>query len=157
MDKKKIEEMKKRVDRNAVVSILNVCKLHGIIYLDLPEPVRKTLIEVYQAGGVDALKEVRSDVVYNYSWQQGVKDGALIEVFKNQWPELTHGRPILATRGVFIEFSLAALLEIYNKYVVFKGEQREEPEEFFSTMMNGQSVLVADDSDVITILFPDEY
>jgi hypothetical protein len=50
-----------------------------------------------------------ADLIYSYTWQQGVQDGMLVEVFKNRWPQLTAGMPLLATRGVFEAFSLAAL------------------------------------------------
>ena len=44
----------------------------------------------------------------------------LIEVFKPKWVDLTGGKPLVATRGVYNEFSLAALSEIWNEYVKWR-------------------------------------
>ena len=59
IDKKKNEEMKKRLDERTVISILNVCKLYEIDYANLPTSMRKALIGIYGQGAIDALEEVK--------------------------------------------------------------------------------------------------
>jgi len=53
-----------------------------------------------------------------YTQQDAINDGVLGEVLKHRWPELTHGKPILATSRIFDTFSLAAIMEIWNDYVL---------------------------------------
>lgn len=99
-----------------------------------------------------------NDVIYSYSWQQAVEDGTLVKVFENRWEQLTHGKPILATIGVSSEFSLAALMEIWNDFVIWKKkvEPESQKEEMFNTKMNGKTIWVTEDA-VYTFLFPEEY
>ena len=59
IDKKKNEEMKKRLDERTVISILSICKLYKIDYDNLPAPMRKALIGIYGQGAIDALEEVK--------------------------------------------------------------------------------------------------
>jgi hypothetical protein len=44
----------------------------------------------------------------------------VVEVLKPRWKELTGGKPLVATRGVYSEYILAALREIWNDYVVWR-------------------------------------
>ena len=101
-----------------------------------------------------------AEVIHSYSWQQAVEDGSLVEVFKNRWPELTRGKPILATIAVYTAFSLAALREIWNEFVIWQHAVMPtlpEEDRLFSTTMNGEKVWVIDDGTVYTILFPEDY
>jgi len=70
------------------------------------------------------------------------------------------GKPIVATRGVHSEFTLAALREIWNEYVLWQKEVMPTlhiEEQLFSTTMNGQKVWVIEDGAAFTILFPEDY
>jgi hypothetical protein len=68
-------------------------------------------------------KKVRKEVIdmtttiYEYSLNDAVADGQLVEIFKKRWPELSAGKPIVVTRHLYREISLAALQEIWNQYV----------------------------------------
>jgi hypothetical protein len=94
-------------------------------------------------------------VISVYTWEQGVEDGVLAEFARHRWEQLSGGRPILATRAVWEEFSQAALIEIWNEFVVWK--RSASPDDYqFSTQMNGQDVWVIED-DVFTILLPSDY
>ncbi len=57
------------------------------------------------------------EVISAYPLKQAIADGVVVEVFKPRWEELTGGKPLVATRGVYKEFSLAALREIWNEFV----------------------------------------
>ena len=54
--------------------------------------------------------EIFGKVISVYSLDQAIKDGVLVEVFKNRWQELSQGKPIVATAHLFNAVSLAALL-----------------------------------------------
>jgi hypothetical protein len=58
-----------------------------------------------------------AEVISTYPLQQAIKDGLLVEIFKNRWPELSGGKPIVATAHIFHEISLAGLMEIWNEFV----------------------------------------
>ena len=84
----------------------------------------------------------------------------LVEIFKSRWDELTGGKPLVATVGVYHAFSLAALQEIWNEYVVWRQQVMHtlpEEEQLFRTTMNDRRVWVLEDGEAFTILFPEEY
>jgi hypothetical protein len=58
-----------------------------------------------------------AEVISRYPLAQAIKDGILVEVFKNRWGELSNGKPIVATAHLFHEISLAGLMEIWNEFV----------------------------------------
>lgn len=93
-------------------------------------------------------------IISTYSWQQGVEDGYLVELFKNRWEQLTNGKPILVTKNIFSEFSLAAFMEIWNEFA--KSDLKAKVG-VFSTKMNMKKVWVIDDGVVFTIMFPEDY
>ena len=102
----------------------------------------------------------QSDIVVSYTLQQAIKDGELCEVFKNVWGELSGGKPIVATRHILAELSLAAVREIWNEYVDWKRTiEPTLPEEdrLFKTTMNGETVWVLEDGEAFTILYPEDY
>ncbi len=99
-------------------------------------------------------------VIHEYSLQQAIADGVLVEIFKQRWKQLSGGKPIVATAHIFGEISLAGLLEIWNEYVDWR--KRVEPtlaeaERMFSTSMNGKKVWVIEDGAAFTILYPEDY
>ena len=97
---------------------------------------------------------------YTYVFDQAVADGVLVEVFKPRWPQLSGGKPIVASAGVFQELSLAALQEIWNDYVVWRREvlpTLPEADQLFTTRMNDRTVWVLEDDVAVTILYPQDY
>jgi len=77
----------------------------------------------------------KDTVLFEYTLQQAIADGVLVEVFKNRWKELTNGKPIVATSHLFHEVSLAALLEIWNEFVHWKRPTPpENPDEQIFTV-----------------------
>jgi hypothetical protein len=100
------------------------------------------------------------NVIYSYTLEQAISDGVLVEVFKNRWDELTGGKPLVATSAICNEFSMAALVEIWNEYVQWKEEVMPtlpEEDQLFSTKMDNQKVWVLEDGQAFTILFPEDY
>jgi len=99
-------------------------------------------------------------VISSYTQSEAVNDGFLVKVFENRWESLSGGKPIIATRAIFDEFSLAALLEIWNDFVVWKNKVEPtlpEEDKMFSTKMNDRKVWVVDDGSAFTIMFPEDY
>ncbi len=101
-----------------------------------------------------------ADIISNYTLQDAIADGVMVEIFKQRWPQLSGGKPIVATAHLFNEVSLAALQEIWNEYVDWK--RRIMPtlpveERFFVTQMNRDKVWVIEDSTAITLMYPEDY
>ncbi len=97
---------------------------------------------------------------YIYTLEQAVADGTLVEVFKNRWPELSGGKPIVATTHLFNEISLAGLREIWNEYVEWRTNVKDtlpEEEQMFVTTMNGDKIWVMEDGQAFTMMYPEDY
>lgn len=100
------------------------------------------------------------DVISAYSLQQAIEDECLVEIFKDKWGQLSGGKPIVASAGVFEDISVAGLLEIWNEYVVWKKKVMPalpEEERLFSTKMNMRSVWVLEDEVGYTLAYPEDY
>ncbi len=102
-------------------------------------------------------KEEPEIVVYEYSHQQAVADGVLVELFKNRWSELSNGKPILASSHIFEAFSLAAFFEMWNEFVLGKKGETVEPGYMHETKMNDRKVWIIFDGGVYTFMFPEDY
>ena len=99
-------------------------------------------------------------VVITYTLHQAIADGVLVEIFKNRWGTLSGGKPIVATSHLFHEVSLAGLLEIWNEYARWRNTVMPalpEEEQLFHTSMNGKKVWVIEDSQAVTLLYPEDY
>ncbi len=100
------------------------------------------------------------NVIFEYTLQQAIADGVLVELFKNLWSELSGGKPIVATSHLFSEVSLAGLREIWNEYASWKQNVMPtlpEEEQLFVTTMNSEKVWVIEDAQAYTLLYPDDY
>jgi type I site-specific restriction endonuclease len=100
------------------------------------------------------------DVITVYTQQEAIEDGVLVEIFKNRWDELSGGKPIVATRHLFEEVSLAGLREIWNEFAYWKKDiekTRPEEEKLFHTKMNGLTVWVIEDGAAFTLMYPEDY
>lgn len=101
-----------------------------------------------------------SNVIVEYTLEQAIADGVLVEVFKNRWHELSQGKPIVATTHLFGEVSLAALQEIWNEFVEWRKNMMPtlpEEEQLFVTSMNGEKIWVIEDGAAFTMMYPDDY
>ena len=106
-------------------------------------------------------------VVYEYTLQQAIRDGVLVEIFKDDWQKLSGGKPIVATAHLYnyvcaVEAitGLIILREIWNEYVHWRKNVMPtlpEEEQMFSTSMNSEKVWVIEDGQAYTLLFPDDY
>jgi hypothetical protein len=100
------------------------------------------------------------DMVIEYTLEQAIADGFLVEIFKRRWQQLSGGKPIVATAHLFDEVSLAALLEIWNEYVHWRKTVMPtlpEEEQMFVTKMNNNNVWLIEDGQAFTMLYPEDY
>jgi hypothetical protein len=101
-----------------------------------------------------------AEVISKYPLEQAIADGLLVEIFKNRWPELSGGKPIVATVHIFHEISLAGLMEIWNEFVQWQKTVMPtlpEAERLFTTTMNGKTVWVFADGAAYTLMYPEDY
>jgi hypothetical protein len=101
-----------------------------------------------------------SNVIVEYTLEQAIEDGVLVEVFKNRWKELSQGKPIVATTHLFEEVTPAGLLEIWNEFVHWRKHSMPtlpEEEQLFVTSMNDKKVWVIEDGNAFTIMYPEDY
>jgi len=99
-------------------------------------------------------------VIYEYTLEQAIADGVLIELFKNRWKDLSSGKPIVVTDRLFGEVSLAGLQEIWNEHVSWRTNVMPglpEEEQQFRTKMNLKTVWVVEDDQAFTLLYPEDY
>jgi uncharacterized protein DUF6573 len=101
-----------------------------------------------------------AEVISKYPLAQAIKDGVLVEIFKNNWDELSGGKPIVATAHLFDEISLAGLREVWNEFVHWQKHVMPtlpEAERLFHTTMDGETVWVIEDGVAFTLMYPDDY
>jgi hypothetical protein len=99
-------------------------------------------------------------IVSSFTLENAIEAGLLVKVFENRWPELSQGKPIVATAAIFEAFSLAAIREIWNEFVLWRREVMPtlpEEEQMFVAKMNGKPIWVLEDGAAFTILFPEDY
>ena len=100
------------------------------------------------------------DIIVSYMLDQAISDGILVELVKHRWPELSGGKPIVATSHLFNEVSIAGLMEIWNEFVQWKKAVEPtlpEEERLFKTSMNSKTVWVIEDGEAFTLMYPEDY
>ena len=100
------------------------------------------------------------DIIVSYPLDQAIEDGILVELVKHRWPELSGGKPIVATAHLFGEVSMAGLMEIWNEFVQWKHKVEPtlpEEERLFKTSMNLETVWVIEDGEAFTLMYPEDY
>jgi hypothetical protein len=88
------------------------------------------------------------EVITIYSLRQEIADGALVEVFKNEWHDLSGGKPIVASVNVYEEANSVELVEIWNRFVFWRKivmPKLPEEKRFFSTKIDYHTIWVIDD------------
>jgi len=96
---------------------------------------------------------------FSYTVQDALDDGTFVKVFEKDWPALSGGHPIVATRTLYDALSQAALIEVYNGYVHWVNEiapTLPATERRFTTQINGRDVSVARDGWSLNMFWADE-
>ncbi len=101
-----------------------------------------------------------SNVITEYTLEQAIADGTLVEIFKGHWDVMTGGKPVVATKAIFAMLGPAAIAHVWSEYVDWWKARTEAGlpvDAVFSTHMNGSEVWVLEDQQAVTILYPEEY
>jgi hypothetical protein len=101
-----------------------------------------------------------AEIISTYPLQQAIKDGILVEIFKNRWQELSAGKPIVATAHLTQDISLAGLMAIWQAFASWWEHimlTLPEAEQLFQMTMNGETVWVIEDDTAFTLLYPEDY
>lgn len=99
-------------------------------------------------------------VIHSYGLAAAIEDGMLVEKFKHRWPQLSGGKPIVASTALDATVSDAGLIEIWNDYVHWRREVMPTlpiEDQMFETLMNGQRVWVLEDGAAFTLLYAEDY
>lgn len=99
-------------------------------------------------------------IISAYTVQDGINDGQLIPVLPHRWPEITGGKPFVATNTLAAEITVAGIMECWNLYVEWRTNVMAtlpEDEQMFTTEMNSRTVWLLEDGAAFTIMFPEDY
>jgi hypothetical protein len=100
------------------------------------------------------------EVITSYSIKQAIEDKAVIEVFKDEWDELSRGKPIVASMNVFEGVSERDLVEIWNRFVFWRKfimPKVAKRERLFSMEVNHMMVWVIDYRVCFMMMYPEDY
>ena len=102
--------------------------------------------------------------ISEYSLEQAIEDGVLVEVFsyntKDFVERYTNGKPVVATAHLFNQVSDTNLTDVWNKYVEWRLNVKDtlpEEDQLFATTINGDKVWVIEDGQAVTMLYPEDY
>lgn len=105
-----------------------------------------------------------SNVIAEYSLEQAIEDGVLVKVFthniENFVYKYSNGKALVATAHLFNETIHQDLVDLWNKYLIWKQEVMPtlpEEEKLFSSMIKGKKVWVIEDEVTITMMYPEDY
>src|SRR6266566_5057497 len=139
---------------------------------------RTSSFSANKAGSTSSLAagtlSLRSEVVYvdeefgelisEYSLEQAIDDGVLVEVFnyntKDFVEKYTNGKPVVATAHLFNQMSQTTLIDLWNEYVDWRLNIKEtllEEDQMFVTEIKGKNVWVIEDGQAITMMYPEDY
>ena len=99
-------------------------------------------------------------ILSEYSLEQAIEDGVLVEWRKDDWQLLSNGKPIVVTRHVFDCVSINDLHGLLNTFIVWKANVKEllpEEDQMFVTEIEGKNVWVIEDGQAITMMYPEDY
>jgi len=99
-------------------------------------------------------------IISVYSLEQAIADGVLVEVFKPRWQQLTHGKPIVVTRKLFEDTNQHLLFGVVTQFVQWKTNVQPtlpEEERLFTDEVKGKTVWVMEDTQAITLMYPEDY
>ena len=98
--------------------------------------------------------------ISEYSLEQALADGVLVEVFKDMWETLSQGKPIVVTRRLFEDTNLHLLFGVVTQFDHWKTSvlpTLPEEERLFTDEVKGKKVWVMEDDQAITLLYPEDY
>lgn len=103
-------------------------------------------------------------IIYGYGLDEAIHDEVLIPLWKERWPLLSAGKPIVATAAVRADITDAGLIDIWNEFARWQAVQARRraagelvDREVFKTKVNGDTIWVIEDGAALTILYPSDY
>jgi len=100
------------------------------------------------------------DVIHEYSLEQAIEDGVLVEWSKSDWQLLSDGKPIVVTTHLFDYVSINDLHDLWNKFIDWKVNVMPtlpEEDRMFVTEIDGKKVWVDETDTAITMMYPEDY
>ena len=106
------------------------------------------------------MDEEFGELISEYSLEQAIEDGVLVEWSKSDWQLLSGGKPIVVTTHLFDYASINDLHDLWNTFIVWKANVKEllpEEDQMFVTEIDGKNVWVIEDGQAITMMYPEDY
>ena len=100
------------------------------------------------------------EVITIYSIREAIEDKAVIEVFKDEWDQLSRGKPIIASMNVYEGVRFEDLVRIWNDFVFWRKyimRKLPERERLFSTEIGYKTVWVIDYKVCFMMMYPEDY
>jgi len=100
------------------------------------------------------------ELISDYSLEQAIEDGVLVEIFKDMWKTLSHGKPIVVTRKLFEDTNQHLLFGVVTQFIKWKTNVQPtlpEEERLFTDAVKGKTVWVMEDTQAITMMYPEDY
>jgi len=100
------------------------------------------------------------ELISEYSLEQAIEDGVLVEWSKGDWQVLSGGKPIVVTTHLFDFVSINDLHDLWNTFIDWKVNIKEtlpEEDQLFVTEIEGKNVWVIEDQQAITMMYPEDY
>jgi hypothetical protein len=100
------------------------------------------------------------EVITIYSLREAISDGAVIEVFKDEWDQLSGDKPIVASINVYEGVSEEGRVEIWNRFVFwwqFVMPKLPKKQRLFSTTINYKTIWVIDEKVFFMMIYPEDY
>ncbi len=98
------------------------------------------------------------EVISIYSVQEAIDDGVLVEILKSDWHWLTNSKPVLATATVVTDIPEADLKQLWNYFAPMRNKLIKEGEQpYVRAPYKGDIILIVEDGEVVTFMYPSEY
>lgn len=117
-----------------------------------------------EKGNCSLCGEEIVEVISTYSLQQAIADGVLVKAFDEHLEKFmkryVDDKPIVATAHLFNEVKHTELLDIWNKFMIWRQEVMPtlpEEDRMFSTTLNNKKVWVDETDEVITMVYSEDY
>ena len=103
-------------------------------------------------------------VISEYTLEQAIADGILSKRLMKQTAAFTakyvNDKPVVATVHLFNEVSHADLLDLWNKFILWRQNVMPtlpEVDRTFTTKIKGKLVWVDETDEAVTMMYPEDY
>jgi hypothetical protein len=99
-------------------------------------------------------------VIHAYSLEQAVDDGVVVELWKEHWPTMSSGKPIVATAAIADTYDddiLKVLWSLYVTWRIYVMPKLPEEDQMFVTQVGSKTVWILEDGASFCVMYPDDY